>query len=371
MDSLKDVQQNTVYLGDASNVNWVSSGIPVVYNNEALLLTMAESTVGTLLTSTHYVWYGKISAKMTSSQGKGVVTAFIMMSDMKDEIDFEFVGETVNNVQSNYYFQGITDYGNMIKLDVDNSRSNVHTYTIDWQPDQLSWAVDGKILRTIKKSDTFNSTDNTYHYPQSPSKIQLSLWPAGLPSNGEGTITWAGGLVNWNSGYMQNGYYYAMVSDIQVECYNPPSGWSNNFGSKAYYYTSAEGTEKTVAIGNNNTVLSSFYATGDNPTYDPYGKKSGDSTASAALPAVTAETVPGISGGGVRGTDGSTSNSANPGSSGNNAGESAANPNQQGGGITSFYQNGGAMANTNEAAPKLIAGSGIALLGFFIAALML
>jgi hypothetical protein len=29
------------------------------------------------------------------------------------------------------------------------------------------------------------------------------------------------------------------------------------------------------------------------------------------------------------------------------------------------------MANTNEAAPKLIAGSGIALLGFFIAALML
>jgi beta-glucanase (GH16 family) len=109
MDSLKDVQQNTVYLGDASNVNWVSSGIPVVYNNEALLLTMAESTVGTLLTSTHYVWYGKISAKMTSSQGKGVVTAFIMMSDMKDEIDFEFVGETVSNVQSNYYFQGITD----------------------------------------------------------------------------------------------------------------------------------------------------------------------------------------------------------------------------------------------------------------------
>jgi beta-glucanase (GH16 family) len=70
---------------------------------------MAESTVGTLLTSTHYVWYGKISATMTSSQGKGVVTAFIMMSDVKDEIDFEFVGENVGDVQSNYYFQGITD----------------------------------------------------------------------------------------------------------------------------------------------------------------------------------------------------------------------------------------------------------------------
>jgi len=374
MDSLKDVQQNTVYLGDASSTNWVSSGIPVVYNNEALLLTMAQSTVGTLLTSTHYVWYGKISATMTSSQGKGVVTAFIMMSDVKDEIDFEFVGENVGDVQSNYYFQGITDYGNMLKLDVDNTRSNVHTYTVDWQPDQLTWAVDGKVLRTLKKSDTYNSTDNTYHYPQSPSKIQLSLWPAGLPSNGEGTITWAGGLVDWNSGYMQNGYYYAMVSDVTVECYNPPSGWNNNFGSKAYYYTSTVGTQDTVAIGNNNTVLSSFYASGDNPTFDPYAKaKSGDSTSSAALPTFTAETVPGISGGGVRGTDGSTLNSGNSGASSGSGGGAGASgsSNIQGGGSTSFFQNGGASASTNEAAPKLVSGSAVALLGFFVAALML
>jgi uncharacterized protein (DUF2164 family) len=28
---------------------------------------------------------------------------------VKDEIDFEFVGENVGDVQSNYYFQGITD----------------------------------------------------------------------------------------------------------------------------------------------------------------------------------------------------------------------------------------------------------------------
>lgn len=109
MDSLDDVAANTVYLGDSSNVNWVSSGIPVAYQNKALLLTMAQSTVGTLLTSTHYVWYGKISATMTASQGKGVVTAFIMMSDMKDEIDFEFVGDDVTAVQSNYYWQGVTD----------------------------------------------------------------------------------------------------------------------------------------------------------------------------------------------------------------------------------------------------------------------
>lgn len=109
LTSLDDVAKNTVYLGDSSKANWVSSGTPVAYNGNSLLLTMAPSTVGTLLSSTHYVWYGKVSVTMTSSQGQGVVTAFILMSDVKDEIDFEFVGDDVSNAQSNYYYQGITD----------------------------------------------------------------------------------------------------------------------------------------------------------------------------------------------------------------------------------------------------------------------
>ena len=109
LNSLNDVMPNTQYLGDPSTANWVSSGTPVVYNNDSILLTMAPSTVGTLLMSTHYVWYGQISATMTTSQGAGVVTAFILMSDVHDEIDFEFVGVDLEHAQSNYYFQGITD----------------------------------------------------------------------------------------------------------------------------------------------------------------------------------------------------------------------------------------------------------------------
>lgn len=119
MNSLDDIMPNTQYLGDPSQANWVSSGTPVVYNDEAILLTMPASTVGTLLTSTRYVWYGKISATMTSSQGAGVVTAFIMMSDVKDEIDFEFIGVDLEAAQSNYYFQGITeDGGCMLNLSI-------------------------------------------------------------------------------------------------------------------------------------------------------------------------------------------------------------------------------------------------------------
>ncbi len=107
LNSLNDIQQNTIYLGDASSTNWVAEGTPVVYDGNSILLTMAPDTVGTLLSSTHYVWYGKISATLKTSVGPGVVTAFIMMSDVKDEIDFEFVGAYRDYAQSNYYYQGI------------------------------------------------------------------------------------------------------------------------------------------------------------------------------------------------------------------------------------------------------------------------
>lgn len=70
---------------------------------------MAPDSVGTLLASAAYVWYGKIAVTMKSSRGTGVVTAFILLSDVKDEIDYEFVGVELENAQSNYYFQGITN----------------------------------------------------------------------------------------------------------------------------------------------------------------------------------------------------------------------------------------------------------------------
>jgi len=103
------VKDISTYLGDASKANWVSSGKPVVYNNEAILLTMAPDTVGTLMASTHYMWYGKVSATLATSKGAGVVTAFILMSDSKDEIDYEWVGVDLQSAQTNYYAQGITN----------------------------------------------------------------------------------------------------------------------------------------------------------------------------------------------------------------------------------------------------------------------
>jgi beta-glucanase (GH16 family) len=106
--NLDSLALNSKYLGDASKSDWVYSGYPKVEDGN-LLLTMPKNSVGTLIANNHYIWYGKISAKIKSSRGAGVVTGFILLSDTKDEVDYEFVGADLTNVQTNYYFQGILD----------------------------------------------------------------------------------------------------------------------------------------------------------------------------------------------------------------------------------------------------------------------
>jgi len=106
MDSLNRYRDIAKYLGDPNEADWVGQGEPVVYNGNTLL-TMPPKSVGTVLASTTYMWYGTVKAKMKTSRAKGVVTAFILFSDVKDEIDFEWVGTDLRNVQTNYYFQGI------------------------------------------------------------------------------------------------------------------------------------------------------------------------------------------------------------------------------------------------------------------------
>jgi len=187
---------------------------------------------------------------------------------------------------------------------------------------------------------------------------------------------------------MSNGYYYAGISDISLECYDPPSGFNKNYGNKAYYYQSTFGTNDTVAIGNNNTVLSSFLATGDNPTYCPASQAgcskpdsgSKTSTTSSATSSATPQTVPGMSGGGNAGNSGTTESGDTSGSANSNSGQSAGTSGSgtsSGGGSTSFDQglgtgsSSGSGGSSSSEASSVVAGSAVALLGFFAAALML
>ncbi|KAF1952914.1 concanavalin A-like lectin/glucanase [Byssothecium circinans] len=315
LNSLDDVQDIGKYLGDNSKVNWQSQGTPKVYNKEALLLTMSEDSSGTLLASTFYVWYGKICAKMTTSQGRGVVTAFIMMSDVKDEIDFEFIGVDINNAQSNYYSQGVTDYTKTKNLTVTpETVSKSHEYCIDWKPEELKWIIDGKEARTVKKSETWNATAGRFAYPQTPSRVMLSLWPAGKQGNAEGTVLWAGGSIDWHSQYMTSaGYYAAKVEEVSVECYDPPSG-AKKTGSKSYKYTDKAVTNNTVEISDDFVILGSLEGTGEKPGEASKTQSSASSNTALQVPG-------GIIGGGARQeTTTAAANAQGTGSSGSGGG---------------------------------------------------
>jgi beta-glucanase (GH16 family) len=242
------------YLGDPEDSDWVYSGYLEDYDS-ANLLAMPNQTSGTVVSSTRFVWYGKVSATFKTSRGGGVVSAFILFSNAQDEIDWEFVGYNLSSGESNYYYQGLLNWTNMIEIDASDTFENYHTYGVDWQEDQLDWLLDGEVVRTLKKADTWNETLQEYKYPQTPSRVQFSLWPAG-DSSASGTSEWAGGAVDWNSEDMVDpGYYYVTLKNASIECYDPPAGTLQT-GSNAYVFNNTEDfNQGYVMITDNSTVL--------------------------------------------------------------------------------------------------------------------
>lgn len=106
MTSLDGIVDISKYLGDPKSADWVSQGEPAIFNDN-VILTMPANSVGTVLASSTYMWYGTVTANLKTSKDAGVVTAFILLSDVKDEIDYEFIGVDLGTAQTNYYFQGL------------------------------------------------------------------------------------------------------------------------------------------------------------------------------------------------------------------------------------------------------------------------
>lgn len=213
-----------------------------------------------------------------------------------------------------------------------------------------------------KRSETWNATDNKWHYPQTPARVQLSLWPGGLATNAKGTIDWAGGQIDWNSQDIQRqGYYYAIFESVEVNCYNAKSAPGTNKGS-AYWYNNIVGTNDTVVDGNKNTVLKSLLGTGTDMDKEDPSQSSGAPQASGSkMP----ESVPGQSGMGNgspdRGNGAATSPQASQpaGSTPENSGDSTS--------IGSNFQQNVPQATTNKSKASQLGAQDTALKGSFFA----
>ncbi|KZP33735.1 glycoside hydrolase family 16 protein, partial [Athelia psychrophila] len=242
---------SSAYDGDASKYDWVVDGGNVTASNGAVAMILTETNGGTRLSSTRYVHYGNITARIKAGRWAGVVTAFITMSDIKDEIDWEWPGNDTTQGQSNWFWQGVVRESNNGISDI---YENWHDYGISWTPTALSWLVDGKVVRTVAAADSL--AGGVSEYPSTPSRIELSIWPAGISSSAPGTVAWADGMIDWTDpDYVAAGNQFEVfVSSVSVTCGDPTAAAA---GVEAYVY-GANTTTNTpgVAFSSNTTVLS-------------------------------------------------------------------------------------------------------------------
>ena len=188
----------------------VPSGLTVDYNSAnvqvkdgVLNLILNKEIGGTRLSVDQLFHYGTVDATLEIAAGSNVITAFILMADNGDEIDFEFVGKDTNVIQTNYFYKGKPIYDiRAVYYGVNRDLSSTfNKYTINWTPEYYEWRINGRTLRKLFKNETIE-------YPESPSKIQIGIWNAD-PSK------WAGSGINWN-----DAPFTVRVSSIKVTCYD-------------------------------------------------------------------------------------------------------------------------------------------------------
>ncbi|KAF5361620.1 hypothetical protein D9758_007371 [Tetrapyrgos nigripes] len=260
-DNSRILSNATFFDGNATEYDWVVDKGNIMNTDSSggeLALLLTEENGGTRISSTRYVHYGKITATLKTGRWGGVVTAFITMSDIKDEIDWEFPGAATTEGQTNFFWQGVIPQqtqGDTTK-DISDTFANYHDYTIDWQPDSLTWSVDGNAVRTIKASDFQSNGIN--QFPNTPSRIQLSVWPAGIDSMPQGTVQWAGGMINWDDpDYKSAGHFYALVKQVKVECNeaNILNGTMQADTTGYVYGANASSQQPGVAYTNGSTLI--------------------------------------------------------------------------------------------------------------------
>ncbi|KAI8394130.1 concanavalin A-like lectin/glucanase domain-containing protein [Radiomyces spectabilis] len=156
--------------------------------------------------------YGRFSATMRSAPVGGAITAFIVLADDGDEIDFEILGGDPHHLQTNFFYGKRPLYtvnGGLHEVPGEAVYDAFHTYTVDWRPERIEWLVDDKVIRTVQKKDTCDA--NECRYPSSPGRIQLGLWDGSFEA---GTAEWSHGPIDWSQHHSISSY----IKSVEVDC---------------------------------------------------------------------------------------------------------------------------------------------------------
>ncbi|KAJ4470461.1 concanavalin A-like lectin/glucanase [Lentinula aciculospora] len=169
----------------------------------------------------------KVTYEVSCDYVPGVICAFILIDSVQasndemhlDEIDVELVGSGSARWQTNIFKPSKADpdphYGHFDtkeQYSQNPSYASFHKYSISWDSEKIVWGLDGQAMRTMRKEDTY--INGVSHFPgeTDPLRLQLGIWDG---SGAEGTSSWAGGPVNWDTAPQR---IVATVRSVSVEC---------------------------------------------------------------------------------------------------------------------------------------------------------
>ncbi|KAI9726589.1 MAG: hypothetical protein M1828_000956 [Chrysothrix sp. TS-e1954] len=218
----------------------IASWENVTFSSQGAEFTFNKSPDAPYMWTSFYIFFGHVDVVLQASPGTGLLSSSILLSDDGDEIDWEFSGNNFGygtaanqgHVQTNFLGKGITgNYDRGTQPASNGPQLGFHTYSLDWNKDQIVWSVDGNVLRTLNAADCDNGT---HQYPQTPMQLHLGLWDAGDDYVDNNTATWAGGRTDKS----QAPFTY-VVKSVSI---------TNNNPGKSYTYSDQSGTWQSIKI---------------------------------------------------------------------------------------------------------------------------
>ncbi|RUS21498.1 hypothetical protein BC937DRAFT_92467 [Endogone sp. FLAS-F59071] len=170
---------------------------------------------GATVSSIRSIVKGNLTARLrTASSSPGVVSSWITRNKHGDELDFEFVGKSPHQVQTNWYYNNVIDWTHGKYFDMPqlgDLNASFHEYMISWGDMQARWFVDGQCMGVLElnESDMFSR----------PQQWHFSVWDGG--SGSPDTTNWAGGPTDWSD---VNRIYRMEVDWVQVQCSQEMTG---------------------------------------------------------------------------------------------------------------------------------------------------
>ncbi|GAB7356743.1 hypothetical protein MBLNU459_g7646t2 [Dothideomycetes sp. NU459] len=218
--------------GSSAFTSWsAAEGTTITYGSKGAEFTIAKEGNAPTVSTDFYFFFGKVEVVMQAATGTGIVSSIVLESDDLDEIDWEFLGGDITQVETNYFGKGnTTTYNRAIYYPVTAPQSSMHTYTIDWTSTAITFAIDGSVVRTLNYADANGGTN----YPQTPMRLKLGSWAGGASGEPAGTVEWAGGATDFSLAP-----FSMYVESISVTNYNPGS---------AYEYTDKTGSFESIKV---------------------------------------------------------------------------------------------------------------------------